>query len=246
LKTQVSRFVIVTAGRTGSTRLRLLLDSHPDIRCHGEVFGGNLSTLAAPDSKALEDLQAERAAGPARFMQSRVLDAGEHRAVGFKVLYEQMFERWPGLVEALAADQSIRIVHLVRRNGLKRFMSEYFVGTVTHKHSVLRDEPLPDIQPVTIHVPSLIENLHFLERRKAATREVFKAHLWHEIAYEDSAEDDSPALDALLDFLQVSRAPLTVGTRKILPNDLSSLVSNLDEVRAALQSTPFEAFLGES
>lgn len=242
----VSRFVIITAGRTGSTRLRLLLDSHPGIRCHGEVFGENLSTLAAPGSKAFEEAQAERAAGPAHFMQSRVFDAGENRAVGFKVLYEQLLERWPGLFEALAADRTIRIVHLVRRNGLKRFMSEYFVGTVTHRHSVLRHEPLPDIQPVTIHVPSLLENLHFLERRKALVREMFAEHPWHEIGYEDSMDDDSPALDALLDFLQVPRALLTVGTRKILPDDLPSLISNLDEVRAALQSTPFIEFLGES
>jgi LPS sulfotransferase NodH len=243
LNTQISRFVIVTAGRTGSTRLRLLLDSHPEIRCHGEVFGGNLSTLAEPDSPAMEEAEAARAASPARFMQEWVFAAGTHRAVGFKVLYEQMFERWPGLVEALAADRSIRIVHLVRRNGLKRFMSEYFVGTVTHKHSVLRDEPLPDIQPVSIHVPSLLENLQFLEHRKAQTRKMFEAHPWHEIAYEDSAEDDSPALDALLDFLQVPRAPLTVGTRKILPEELSHLLANLDEVTTALRGTPFEACL---
>ena len=240
------RFVIVTAGRTGSTRLRLLLDSHPQLCCHGEIFGENLSTLAAaPDSPGLDALQAERAADPAQFLHTRVLQGAGHRAVGFKVLYEQMFERWPGLVEALVADRRIHVVHLVRRNGLKRFMSEYFVGTVTHKHSVLRHEPLPEIQPVTIHVPSLLQNLHFLEARKTTTREIFKSHPWHEITYEDSAEDDSPGLQVLLDFLQVPRAPLTVGTRKILPDELSHLIANLDEVRSALQDSPFAACLEE-
>ena len=117
MSTQVSRFVIVTAGRTGSTRLRLLLDSHPEIRCHGEVFGGNLSTLAEPGSPAMEEAEAARAASPARFMQERVFDAGAQRAVGFKVLYEQMFERWPGLIEALSAEPECHVLALEKHHG---------------------------------------------------------------------------------------------------------------------------------
>ena len=33
-----TRFIITCAARTGSTMLRYLLDGHPEICCHGEVF----------------------------------------------------------------------------------------------------------------------------------------------------------------------------------------------------------------
>lgn len=38
----VVRFVIFTGGRTGSTLLSTLLDSHPDIHCEGEILKGRV------------------------------------------------------------------------------------------------------------------------------------------------------------------------------------------------------------
>jgi len=38
LEDDTGRFVVLTSGRTGSTFVRLWLDSHPSIRSHGEVF----------------------------------------------------------------------------------------------------------------------------------------------------------------------------------------------------------------
>src|SRR5262245_5075326 len=35
-----TRFIILCAARTGSTMLRHMLNSHPDVRCHGEVMTG--------------------------------------------------------------------------------------------------------------------------------------------------------------------------------------------------------------
>jgi len=240
-----TRFLILAAGRTGSTRLRLLLNSHPQALCHGEVFGENLSTLAEPGSEAHRQLLEERTANPADFATARVFEAEGKSAVGFKILYHQLTEAWPGLMEALAADKDIRVVHLVRRNGLKRFLSEYFVGTVTRKNLFLKNEEIPALPQVEIPPAILLANLESIENEAEKLRGVFCDHPLHEIAYEDSPEDNGPALRGVLDFLDLTPAGLSVGIKKILPDDPKALIANFDEVAAALRGTRFEWILNE-
>jgi hypothetical protein len=240
------RFCIVTAGRTGSTWLRLLLDSHPDITCHGEVFGENLSTLAATGSDAHHGLLAERAADPHGFLVRRVFAPSRCRAVGFKVLNRQLTQRWPSLLDALRGEPGVRIVHLVRRNLLKRFVSEYFVGTVTHRHSARSSEATADVRPIRIPVESILADLSTVRREVDAMREAFRQHPMHEIAYEDCVSDPERALGGLLGFLGAAPAPLDADIRKLLPDDLGMLVENLDELATALRGGPFEPMLGEA
>ncbi len=236
-------FFILAAGRTGSTRLRLLLDSHPLALCHGEVFGENLSTLAEPGSKAHQRLFEERAADPAGFARDHIFAAEEKEAIGFKILYHQLTDAWHGLMDSLAADRDIRVVHLVRRNGLKRFLSEYFVGTVTRKNLILKNEDIPVLPLVEIPPAVLLANLESIEAESERMRGIFREHPVHEIAYEDSLEDNGPALRGVLDFLGLPPAELSVGIKKILPDDPRALVANFDEVAAALRGTRYEWML---
>jgi hypothetical protein len=236
-------FFILAAGRTGSTRLRLLFDSHPLALCHGEVFGKNLSTLAEPDSEAHRRLFEERAADPSGFARDHIFAAEGKEAVGFKILYHQLTDTWPRLMDSLAADRDIRVVHLVRRNGLKRFLSEYFVGAVTRKNLFLENEEIPALPLVEIPTAALLANLESIEAESERMRAIFREHPVHEIAYEDSLEDNGPALRGVLDFLGLPPAELSVGIKKILPDDPRALVANFDEVAAALRGTRYEWML---
>lgn len=233
------RFVIITAGRTGSTRLRLLLDSHPEVRCHGEVFGTNLSSIAAPDTPEWGAAAAARESAPATFLHERVFAPSAVQAVGFKVLYHHLTERWPTVLQSLAADPTIRIIHLTRRDGLKRFLSEYFVGTVTHRHQLPAGEARPVVSPVPIAVSDVLGSLQRVAEQQAEMVAHFAHHPIFDIAYEEFIAPDSPVMDALLDFLGVAQAPLRADLQKILPDDVSALIENLDEVRAALAASPF-------
>jgi hypothetical protein len=236
-------FFILAAGRTGSTRLRLLLDSHPLVFCHGEVFGENLSTLAEPGSEAHQRLLVQRTTNPAGFARECIFSAEGKEAVGFKILYHQLTDDWPSLMDSLAADRDIRVVHLVRRNGLKRFLSEYFVGTVTRKNLILKNEEIPALPLVEIPTATLLANLESIEAESERMRAIFSDHPVHEIAYEDSLDDNGPALRGVLDFLGLPPAELSVGIKKILPDDPRALVANFDEVAAALRGTRFEWML---
>jgi hypothetical protein len=240
-----TRFFILAAGRTGSTRLRLLIDSHPLALCHGEVFGENLSTLAEPGSEAHRRLLQERASDPAGFARHHIFAIEGKEAVGFKILYHQLTDAWPGLMASLAEDRGIRVVHLVRRNGLKRFLSEYFVGTVTRKNLFLKNEEIPALPAVEIPPAVLLANLESIEAESERMRGIFRDHQLHELAYEESLEDNGPVLRGVLDFLGLPPAELSVGIKKILPDDPKVLIENFDEVAAALRGTRFEWMLHE-
>jgi hypothetical protein len=240
------RFIIVTAGRTGSTRLRLLLDSHPLIRCHGEVFGENLSTLAAPNSSEMMQLIKERDADTRQFLINRALaPVDELHAIGFKILYSQLLERWPELDTYILSDEQIRIIHLRRRNGLKRFLSEYFVGTVTHIHSIHNDEPIPEIRPVVIPVEIIKDNIINYEKIFIKIKNMFKRHPYFEIDYEDSLDDNGQSLKLLQDFIGVPQARLSTNLRKILPDDPRALIANFDEISENLSGSAYKWMIGD-
>src|SRR5215475_140758 len=83
-------FVIVTLPRSGSYNLVSLLNSAPDIICHGEVFKPNVVELAdGPlgklDMKA-EDIAA-RDARPMAFL-NRLRGLNARKIVGFKMFPE--------------------------------------------------------------------------------------------------------------------------------------------------------------
>src|SRR5262245_66621142 len=84
-----TRFIILCAARTGSTMLRHMLNSHPDVRCHGEVMTGRgLDSLASArdgDASATRALLNRRASDPQGFLEEVVLDPGGAKAVGFKI-----------------------------------------------------------------------------------------------------------------------------------------------------------------
>ncbi|MBU3682907.1 MAG: hypothetical protein FGM39_02610 [Phycisphaerales bacterium] len=239
------RFCILSAGRTGSTRLRYLVGHHPSVTCHGEVFGENLSTFAAPGTPEEELARAERDRDPVAFLQARVLVAAGKRATGFKALYAHLFTEWPAVGQAIRADQGIRIVHLVRKNLVRRFLSEYLVGTQVVRHRYFHHEDPPPVAPVHVPIDDLLADLRRIDAEVNAVRQAFDGHPMHEIAYEDTIDEQGPPMMALLRFLGLPPARLWAPTRRVLPTGLGSLVANMDDVASALRGTPFEPMLLE-
>jgi hypothetical protein len=119
------RFVIIAEGRTGSSHLVRVLNSHPQIRCHYEVFHGKTVHALTPGLKgeAREELRAEllalRKIDPMAYLERiYALDDGRP-VVGFKIFGKHN----PPMLEHLMADGAIRKVVLFRANVLARYAS---------------------------------------------------------------------------------------------------------------------------
>jgi len=135
----VSKFVIVSTARSGSTVLCRTLDQHTRIDCHGELFGQNAvrtrSVNTPRDVRAQLDVE-QRNADPAGFLAAHTDDMpGE--AVGFKLLLSQLdadFVHHPSVVRSIPYDidtvidtlarEAYEIVFLWRRDLVARLDSE--------------------------------------------------------------------------------------------------------------------------
>jgi hypothetical protein len=186
----------------------------------------------------------ERNSDPAGFLARHAFAPSGARAVGFKVLSRQLAEEWPTAFAAVRTDREVRIVHLVRRNLVKRFLSEHFAG-VLRKHNYFNHEEPPMVRPVTISITRLLADLEKVRQMDRALQEAFRDHPVLEIAYEDSCMERGPALDELQDFLGVPRMALRSPVRKILPDRVGALIENFSDVERALRGTPYEGMIGE-
>lgn len=113
-------FVIVAQERTGSTWLQMLLHSHENILCYGEIFNADANIRCKAGVPAIE-----AGADPVEYLQKQIFcerPAAIH-AVGFRLFYNHAGETdWPTLRPFLQK-QNIRIIHLRRQDLLSRYLS---------------------------------------------------------------------------------------------------------------------------
>ena len=117
----VVRFVILNATRTGSNFLCTVLNSHPDILCHHEIFNphviGVARHLQGGDFR-LGSME-ERESDPVEFLDRVWRTNLDRRAVGFKMC---LWQHEPAY-HAVLPDPRVRKIILKRRNRVKSFVS---------------------------------------------------------------------------------------------------------------------------
>lgn len=249
----VSRFVVLAAPRTGSNWLCSMLDSHPEVLCHHELFNpaGIHAALSwrggavdAVDVGAVLGTQAERDRAPLDFVARVWSRARGCRAVGFKLNRGQN----EAAFTAVLADRGVRKILLRRDNRLKTFVSER-IAARTGLWESYPDSPRSQEQ-VRIRVDLGELRRHIDENR------AYYGSLTAELAgqdvlalrYEDLVADGAHASETgawrpVFDFLGVGAAELKAETRKQNATDLRQIILNFDEVAAALQGTELEAEL---
>ncbi len=122
-----TRFFILCRARTGSTMLASSLNGSPDIICFRELFNPIMDGIGyhveGYDNQSAED-QELRNRDFKEFLRRRIFCAHpeEIRAVGFKMPSEH-FLAVPALLDWLADDPEIRVIHLKRRNLLRMLVS---------------------------------------------------------------------------------------------------------------------------
>lgn len=241
------RFVVLAAPRTGSNWLCTLLDSHPRVLCHHELFnpdGIHLSRrLAArrePESLELGTLE-ERARAPAALLDRTWRAHLGHQCVGFKLNLGQD----PRAFDQVLSDPAARKIVLRRRNRVRTFVSEA-IAQRTGDWESYREVPLrPEPPRLTVAAADLRAHA---ERNRAyyaalERRLVAAGRPWIEVAYERL--EQSAERERILAFLGVPSAPLVAGTLRRHPQPLRELIANFEELRAELRGSDLEGELCE-
>jgi hypothetical protein len=227
------RFVIVTGGRTGSELLVSLLDSHPEILCHGELL-------------------AEHRLFPTSFIAARDAMAGLRgaNAHGWKLLYSQ-FHDVPGFGDSeqylsRLHERGYRIILLERQNFLHQAISWLQADQRATFH--YRPTDGAEFSPLPLDPVHLLAATFWCEAAANSLRQATSQVPHLAISYEDDLTDQRrqrATIDRVCHYLELPSAATGTNLIKITPRNTSSMLSNFEEVAEVLQATRYAHFIAD-
>lgn len=226
----MTRFVILAVPRTGSNLLCTLLNSHPQILCHHEIFNPQGVFVALDyhgQELAVESLQ-HRDDDPLGFLDCVWQTGKDHTCVGFKWTRGQNQE----VLSRVLKDPRVNKLILRRRNRIKTYVSEMIAQETQQWEAYSRHDLTMPRPRVEVDVGQLLEHI--------ATNRLFYAEVmtdlecpYLEIDFESLFE---PVVQQhMLEFLDVTvDLPLTEASVKQNSTDLRDAISNFAELAACL------------
>jgi LPS sulfotransferase NodH len=237
------RFVILAAPRTGSNMLCSMLNSHPLVLCHHEVFNpeGIHYALDRRSGEINLGSPAERDRDPVGFLRRLWQRSGGAKAVGFKLNRGQNHAAF----HAVLPDPAIRKIIILRRNRVETFLSELIALETGRWESYATSDVRPYARTIHVDVRQLHDHVARNQGYYAAIRDILAAtgqrHL--EVAYEDLGRRAEQR--RILNYLGVraGNAALQPATRKVNARDLRDIIANHAALAAALAGSELEAEL---
>jgi LPS sulfotransferase NodH len=241
-----NRFLIVCAARTGSTLLRLKLQSHPDVCCHGEIMTPDpkralqITGMHPAHKSNLRALVLDtRREDPARFLRDFALYPGGFRAVGAKIKYAELLPEVIGNAHAwVLANKDLKIIHLTRQNLLRRLVS-HELAVQSGVNMVLEGGKVPEYTSLQLDFEACTRDFDAVRAEEERFAALFADHPVIDVTYERVADPSSGECERILDFLGVPHAPLHTPMVKLGRDDLSESVGNYDELRRQAQGTRY-------
>lgn len=246
----MKKFVILSYRRSGSTMLYTLLNSHPHIRCHGELFlmrkpkEDNFYNFCLNSSlnKKLIYYSPFRGYLIRQFLSFIFIKQGEEKAVGFKLMYKQA-KIFPSILQWIKKN-NVKIIHLHRQNILKIFLSIKAAQQRGTRHSAEKtfvEKISIDSSKVLCELISIARRLKFMDLFCSL---YFPRSSCKDVYYEEFLSDMEEVSKQLLGFLGVdSNILLKTELKKLNPNHVRDIVTNYEILKTALKGTYFEQFL---
>jgi hypothetical protein len=210
-------------GRSGSTLLQTMLDSHPDIRCFGELFipNGPFEQSGEPSAAAFLDDEFTHQTQP---------------VVGFKFPWSSLIPH-PEVVEVLRR-QRFRMILLTRRNKLDQYLSLQLAiqNNVWHSYDGIYEQ-----ERLHIDLDHCMENLEYFRFGETMLREIMRGAPGVEVEYEPIVHQQG--LDPVFTLLGVGPHELTPGVARLRQGTQRDIVENYDELKERLRGTPWEGDL---
>ncbi|MDJ0571270.1 MAG: sulfotransferase [Pleurocapsa sp. MO_192.B19] len=259
--TLLNKFVIFTQPRSGSNLLCGMLNLHPEILCHHEIFNpqriyyskdfhellGNDETIFREDlikgKVGLTTLK-ERKRYPEEFIFKIWSNNFGCKAVGFNLFPNHI----PYASTSLIRDKNVKKVLLLRRNKIKCYVS-LLIARKTGKwdsYNFSKQENNSDIS-VDVSATKILrwskKNSHYFHKLRQKMIDMDQSYL--ELGYEDLIGEKSEYIKSdLLKFIGVSSAVeyLQPPLKKQNSNKLVDLISNFDELKDKLTGTELERY----
>lgn len=248
----MTKFVIFTTPRTGSTLLIKTLDTHPEIMCAGEIFffkgavfhnecryhfikvpfiGNKLNYVVNYPFiwlKLKEFLN--------KFFNTN--SKGE-KARGFKLMHYQTYYL-PGIFDYLKSND-IKVIVLIRKNVLRNTLSDLRARStgVYHNAAGVNVNAIPKFKVDIDELGKKMKEIEGFNRQLEKT----SAGLNSRIFYYEDFENWGDTIGQIQRFIGVKEEGLKAASRKLNPERLEDMMENYAEVKQWLSSNGYAQYL---
>lgn len=226
-----NKFVIFCHGRSGSTLLLNLLNSHPDINCDGEILSRKVFS-------------------PSLLIKCRSLISPKE-VYGFKLLSYQLrdvqkIDDPKGFLRNLNS-KGYKIIFLRRSNMLRLVLSVMYAEFRNEWHHLQSEGRVEHKKKMIVDVTEMLKRLRESDETYSFESELMNGLPHIPISYEHDLENSkthAATIKKIADFLGVPHSlPSDPSIVKITPKSLEGFIDNVDEIRQSLMGTKFEKYL---
>jgi len=248
----MTKFVVFTTPRTGSSLLIKTLDTHPEIFCAGELFffkGDIYHTeykypfWKFPVSNKVNYLINY----PKIFLTLKSFlnkfygqnNEDSIKAKGFKLMHFQTYYI-RGIFKYIKKND-IKVIVLIRKNVLRNTLSDLRARFTKVYHN--------SGDTATATLPMLKVDIHELARKMQQIEGFNKqlerstANLNRKIVYYEDFENWKETISGVLNYLSVTDMPLQPASRKLNPDKLKDMIENFTEVSKWLSNNKYDQYL---
>jgi hypothetical protein len=242
-------FAIIGTQRSGTTYIRYLLDSHPQIRCIGEAFLLRILKKSYPGILGYPHYVNESIGRHLKHYLMRTALVSEYldylyaaegfTSVGFKFMYTQAKKFPPKfpMVTKYLIKNNVKIIHVIRKNLVKVLVSR----ETAKKTGIYRSNA--KMKHIKIHLPTenLLKKLSELENENNKWEKLFTHSPYYKAYYEAFVTDKDNESRKLLSFLDITEfGQLSTPIVKINPDKLKDILDNYTELKNLLSNTKYE------
>jgi LPS sulfotransferase NodH len=244
------KFCIVGIARTGSTLLLNILNAPGNVLAFGELF--RTENEIGWDRPAFAGFRNTEAAAlyrgdPLAFLERHVFRRWPRRirAVGFKIFYyHAQLHPWDAVWKYLERQHEIAIVHIVRVNILRQYLS-LGIAFQTGVWSSPVGSGASTAEPIYLDIDDCVRHFDYVRESELACRQRFALHRLLEIRYENLVTDLEREIFRLQEFLGLPRQPVKTARQRQQLRPLSAMIANYGELERALVETPWAGFLDD-
>ena len=245
----ITKFIILTTQRSGSTWLVDMLNNHPNIVAFSELFLENAAkdkpTWAGEKDILLRQAYLRKSKGILKrfrpFSCFRYLGyvysyKGSVNAIGFKLMYSQLWHCPEILVYLLL--NKVCIIHLIRINILDVILSKEASLIRGSFHSF---DNVGQVQ-VNLNTSNLLDRLRWGNRKIKLAKRLFSCSglPYIEVEYQELLSK-SRKFDDMLNFLGIEKGKQKLETplKKVNRESHMEMIANYEEVRRILKDTKY-------
>ena len=250
----MTKFVIFTLPRTGSTLLSKSLDKHPEIFCNDEIFHFSFKNYFSPHQFRFLKV---------RFLPKKInyiinypvtylrlnhfLDEyfinnpnENFKAKGFKLMYYQTFYL-PGLITYLKKN-NIKVILLLRENVLRNALSDMRArATGVYHYQDDNEIQRSGLPKLNVKTELLKQKMDGIVKQNKKLESLVRDMDYIKIRYEDFMEWNT-TINRISDFLNVPKYEISAGAKKLNPVVLKDMISNYTEVDNWLRQNNYSEY----